>query len=181
MWEILDLKNGGGYNAGLEKVAWFGDIISFWKTWNRIPHSDPKNFFSFNREGKSLANYYEVKGSFEKISTLMMFKSGIVPAWEDATNKNGGEYTAKVDTDAETTHAIWNNLVFQLVTSNFPATERVCGIRIVDKGRSLKVELWVDYGLRKYCEQAAEQEARMVDICKDAGASSLDFTFKAHA
>ncbi|CAI2376962.1 unnamed protein product [Moneuplotes crassus] len=181
IWELLDTKGGGSYSSGMEKVAWFGDIITFWKAWNQIPHSDPKNFFSFTREGKSYANYYEVKGSAMKISTLAMFKSGIHPAWEDATNKNGGEYAAKVDTNAEATCKVWSSLVFDLVTSNFPATDRVCGIRIVDKGRILKVELWVDYGLRKYCDAAKAQEERMIEICREAGTSGIKFDFQAHA
>lgn len=180
IWELRDTKRSGSYTSGMEKVAWFGDMITFWKVWNKVPHSNPKNFFSFNREGKSLAQHYEIKGSYEKISTLALFKSGILPAWEDATNSKGGEYATKVETSTEATLHIWTTLVFDLVTSNFPASERVCGIRIVDKGRTLKVELWVDYGLRKYCEQAAEQEQRLVEICTEAGASHAKFDFQAH-
>ncbi len=180
IWEMRDTKRSGSYTAGMEKVAWFGDVVTFWKVWNKIPHSNPKNFFSFNREGKSLANHYEIKGSYEKISTLALFKSGILPAWEDATNKKGGEYTTKVETSSEVTTQIWQTLVFDLATSNFPASERVCGIRIVDKGKTLKVELWVDYGLRKYCEHAGEQEQRLLDICKEAGSGHAKFDFQAH-
>lgn len=180
IWELLEAKGHGSYSAGMEKVAWFGDVVTFWQAWNTIPHSDPANFFAFQKEGKSYTNYYEIKGSHEKVSTLAMFKTGIHPEWEDATNKNGGEYATKVGVDIEVTKQIWTTLVFDLVTSNFPATDRVCGIRIVDKGRNLKVELWVDYGLRKYCEDAKAQEERMIKICEDAGATSARFDFKAH-
>lgn len=180
IWELVETKGQANYNAGMEKVAWFGDAVTFWKVWNKIPHSDPTNFFAFEREGKNYINYYEIKGSHERINTLAMFKTGIHPEWEDATNKNGGEYATKITIDIETTKEIWNNLVLNLVTSNFPATDKVCGIRIVDKGKFIKVELWVDYGLRKYCEDAKAQEEKLIEICEEAGASSVKFEFKAH-
>ena len=180
IWEQIDSKNTKDYALTMEKVAWFGDIITFWRVWNKIPHSDPKNFFSFNKEGKSYSNYYEVKGRDEKISTLAMFKTGIIPAWEDAANLEGGEYSNKLETDKEKTFKIWNNLVFEIVSGNFPATDKICGIRILDKGRLLKVELWVNYGLRKNFEQAGEQEARLIEICKEAGIEKVSFEFLSH-
>eukprot|EP00343_Euplotes_focardii_P008377 CAMPEP_0205822844 /NCGR_PEP_ID=MMETSP0206-20130828/14280_1 /ASSEMBLY_ACC=CAM_ASM_000279 /TAXON_ID=36767 /ORGANISM="Euplotes focardii, Strain TN1" /LENGTH=204 /DNA_ID=CAMNT_0053119465 /DNA_START=10 /DNA_END=624 /DNA_ORIENTATION=+ len=149
VWEQIESKGMKDYADTMEKVAWFGDAITFWKVWNKIPHSDPINFFSFNKEGKLFSNYYEIKGREEKVSTLAMFKTGIIPAWEDEANKEGGEYAAKVETDKEKTHKLWNGLVLDLVSDNFPASEKVCGIRVLDKGKLLKIELWVDYGLRK--------------------------------
>jgi len=164
VWEQIESKNHKDYASTMEKVAWFGDAITFWKVWNKIPHSTPKNFFSFSRDGKSYCNYYTIRGREEKISTLALFKTGIIPAWEDAANKNGGEYTGKVETDKDKTHIFWNALVKDLVSDNFPATDRVCGVRVLDKGRLIKIELWVDYGLRKYCEQSAEQHSRLKEI-----------------
>ena len=149
VWEQYESKGMQDYTDTMMKVAWFGDPITFWRVWNRIPHSDPKKFFSFVKDGKSYVNYYEIRGVEQKISSLALFKTGIIPAWEDQMNKHGGEFSTKVNSDEKSTKGVWNALVLDLVTDNFPGNDRVCGIRVLDKGKQIKLEVWVDYGMKK--------------------------------
>ena len=38
-------KGDGKYLLNMQSVAEFDNLISFWKVWNSLPHSDPGNFF----------------------------------------------------------------------------------------------------------------------------------------
>ena len=164
IWEQYDGKGSHNYKETMMKVAWFADPITFWRVWNKIPHSDTRKFFSFSREGKTYVNYYEVKGVDEKISSLAMFKTGVIPAWEDPNNRLGGDFNLKVSCNEDNTNKVWNSLVLDIVTDNFPHTERVCGIRVLDKGSQIKVELWVDYKEKSAFEGSAAQESRLKEI-----------------
>ena len=125
VWEQYENKGMKDYVDTMMKVAWFGDAITFWRVWNKIPHSDPKNFFSFYKDGKQYVNYYEIKGDSQKVTCLSLFKTGVDPAWEDKVNKKGGEFATKVEADKEKVKKIWNLMVLDMVTDNFPSTETV--------------------------------------------------------
>ena len=148
VWEQYDNKGIADYTATMMKVAWFGDPITFWRVWSKIPHSDPKNFFTFNKDGKPHVNFYNIRGIEQKVVSLAMFKTGILPAWEDKINKYGGEFSIKIGSSEASTGNFWNALVQDLVSDNFPAVERVCGIRILDKGKLIKIEVWVDFSIK---------------------------------
>ena len=149
LWEQYEHQDETDYTQTMNKVAWFADSISFWRVWKAIPHSDPKNFFTHVIDGKTYVNFYEINGKEQKVSSLSLFKTGIQPAWEDKMNKDGGEYAIKVPVEEENTYKIWTELVLSLVTDIFPEHKRICGVRILDKGKFLKIEMWVDYARRK--------------------------------
>ena len=180
LWEQYEHQDESDYTQTMNKVAWFADAISFWRVWKTIPHSDPKNFFTHVIDGKSYVNFYEINGKEQKVSSLSLFKTGIQPAWEDKMNKDGGEYAIKVKIDEETTNEIWNSLVLDLVSDNFPEHHRICGVRTLDKGKFIKIEMWVDYARKKDWEKSGDQEAHLVEILRKCGLGSQKFDFLAH-
>lgn len=67
----------GGWMDDIRKIVSFKSVEEFWGLYNNIvPPSQLPN----------KANYY-------------MFKDGIMPAWEDAQNKNGGKWAIQVPRD----------------------------------------------------------------------------------
>ena len=120
VWEHYESKGGADYSKTMTKVAWFGDAITFWQVWNKIPHSDPSNFFSYKDNGVTYANHYDVNGLESQVASLSLFKTGIRPEWEDPLNHKGGEFTLKVGSTKENTRNIWNNLALDVISDNFP-------------------------------------------------------------
>lgn len=77
MEKIWWLISVGGWMDDIRKVVSFNSVEEFWGLYNNIvpPSQLP---------GK--ANYY-------------MFKDGIMPAWEDAANKDGGKWSIQLPRD----------------------------------------------------------------------------------
>lgn len=148
LWEQYETKDSANYQDTMEKVACFNDPISFWKVWNTVPHSNPLNFIHyFDEEGANriVAKHYVVKGSEQKISSVSLFKTGIEPAWEDPVNLKGGEFSMKIKCDKEDIKPIWEGIILEVISGNFPHSDQVCGIRMLDKAQMFKVEIWVKY------------------------------------
>lgn len=90
VWENFEMKQ---WKESLEEVASFKDPFTFFAVWDKIPHSNPMNFFARREEGKtekSTVNLYESRHGKMKINTLSVFRSPIWPEWEDKMCKNGG-------------------------------------------------------------------------------------------
>ncbi|KZS93100.1 eukaryotic translation initiation factor 4E class I [Sistotremastrum niveocremeum HHB9708] len=68
---------GGGWMDDIKKVISFDSVEEFWGLYNNIvpPSALPQK-----------ANYY-------------LFKEGIIPAWEDEANKNGGKWSIQLPKD----------------------------------------------------------------------------------
>ena len=99
LWEQYETKDSSNYKDTMMKVACFNDPVSFWKVWNTVPHSDPLNYvhyFDEEVEKAMVAKHYVSKGVDQKISAVSLFKTGIIPAWEDEVNAKGGEFSVKL-------------------------------------------------------------------------------------
>jgi hypothetical protein len=99
LWEQYETKDSSNYKDTMMKVACFNDPVSFWKVWNTVPHSDPLNYvhyFDEEVEKAMVAKHYISKGVDQKISAVSLFKTGIIPAWEDEVNAKGGEFSVKL-------------------------------------------------------------------------------------
>ena len=96
---------------------------------------------------------YEVGGAFKRINTFSLFRKGIRPEWEDPKNQDGADFQLSLklsDTD-EVLSGIsktWEDIVFDVVTRQFPSMDLICGVRILDKstvGRAnlIRFEIWI--------------------------------------
>ena len=67
-----------------------------------------------------------------------MFRFGIKPEWEDDVNKKGGEFKVEFSNlkDETLLNALWETLVFDLVTGKCPKVEEgIAGVRLVQKSK----------------------------------------------
>ena len=146
-WEDYLKKNSPAYL--LKEIFSFDDIISFWQFWNKYPGNDTKKVF-FN--GEYLTYFFKEK---YRINGMNLFVKGIKPEWEDVNNKNGKifvlEYEVKTGLDIflSAVNDTWIKLICHLIGEQMPYTNKINGIRFVDKtklGRDIifKFEVWVN-------------------------------------
>merc|ERR1719464_1098701 len=76
--QAADSKNAQ-YSDTTHRVASFSTVKGFWKYWNHLPQpSELLDGKKFVREGADSAR--------NVVDALMVFRDGIKPEWEDATN-----------------------------------------------------------------------------------------------
>ena len=146
-WENYLRKNSNDYI--LEEIFSFDDIISFWQFWNKYPGNEAKKIF-YN--GEYLTYFFKEK---YRINGMNLFVKGIKPQWEDVKNKGGKililEYEVKSELDRflSAVNDTWVKLLCFLMGEQLPYTDKINGIRFVDKtklgkGIIFKFEIWVN-------------------------------------
>ena len=146
-WENYLRKNSNDYI--LEEIFSFDDIISFWQFWNKYPGNEAKKIF-YN--GEYLTYFFKEK---YRINGMNLFVKGIKPEWEDVKNKGGKililEYEVKSELDRflSIVNDTWIKLLCFLMGEQLPYTDKINGIRFVDKTRLgkgiiFKFEVWVN-------------------------------------
>jgi len=145
-WVMYDhtKSNSGSYESSTRKVCEFGTVIKFWQIFNSYP--GPKQLFS-NKN-------YKPSMSGREISSISVFKKGILPKWEDPINKYGAEISKRRFGKKDTLDELdtnWNDLLIACISSMFDPS--VTGIRVVDSSNTknadefrllYKIELWFD-------------------------------------
>ena len=150
-WENYDakIKSEKVYSELLKEIFSFNDIISFWQFWNKYPGNDTKKIF-YN--GEYITYFFEQK---YRINAMNLFVKGIRPEWEDDKNKKGKifvlEYEIKKNLDnfLSLVNEIWLKLLCNLMGEQLPYTNKINGIRFVDKtklgkGIIFKFEVWAN-------------------------------------
>ena len=154
-WENYLKKNSSAYL--LEEIYSFDDIISFWQFWNKYPGNDTKKIF-YN--GEYLTYFFKEKC---RINGMNLFVKGIKPQWEDVNNKGGKifilEYEVKNDLEIflSLVNDTWIKLICNLIGEQMPYTNKINGIRFVDKtklgkGIIFKFEVWVNSLMKEQTE-----------------------------
>ena len=150
-WENYENRNKG-YNYMIEEIYSFDNIIAFWQFWNNYPGNETKSIFF---DGECLKYFFKEK---YRISAINLFVKGIRPEWEDENNKDGNtlilEYTLKEYN--ETFYSLltekWLKLMLGLIGETIPYSNKINGIRFVDKSKIAKsnnkitifrFEIWV--------------------------------------
>jgi len=162
IWESYDSAPGqhAGYKktqnaatwANMQKVAWFGDIVTFWQLWNTLNFSKLENYFQ-DKERQTVP-VYTIGGDKKRISTLSIFQKDIEPNWEDQKNYNGSEFRFYLQFPMHAENSgftlldkVWEGIVLDLVSENLGTKEEIAGIRIVDKSRdnmlNVSLQVWL--------------------------------------
>ena len=112
-------------------------------------------------------NRHKVDGSEKRINGLSLFKFKILPQWEDEINEQGGEFQINFKCSSlDLVQQLWERLIFKVVTSEFPESDLIAGVRMLDKSATerencFRIEIWVKYNdeklevgekMRKYIE-----------------------------
>ena len=115
-----------------------------------------KKIFSFNTcEGWArVINYIPDAGTLtsdnknvlcngEKVMAYSLFRTGIMPQWEDIRNEHGCEWGCRQEMDADNVSIIWKHIIASMVGGDLD----VLGARVVNKNtysrRMTKIEVWL--------------------------------------
>ena len=120
------------------------NIEEFWKYWLCVPQ--PSELL----EGKHFVREIGSAGDLTQIDTLMLFREGVRPEWEDPQNAHGGhfQYVFKpTSVHPPQLDEYWNNIVMGLVGGTIEPREMITGVRLLDKstvGRNacIRIEVW---------------------------------------
>ena len=100
------------YLANIHTVYTFDNLTDFAHFWNTTNYRKITPIFTdpFNNIIR------KIKDKELKIGSIALFKSNIMPTWEDKENSKGGEYGFKItgDNGAELSK-LWEKLVFTLI------------------------------------------------------------------
>lgn len=139
------------YASATRCLSRITNVEEFWKYWLCVPQ--PSELL----EGKHFVRETDAAtGALTQIDTLMLFREGVRPEWEDPANATGGhlQYMFKVTgINPGQLDEYWNNLAMGLVGGTIQLCDMVTGIRLLDKstaGRNngVRIEVWFrDYHL----------------------------------
>jgi hypothetical protein len=124
-WTVYDHEKSDKdtYEKSTRMIGEFGDVVKFWQVINYYP--SPGEIFN-NGSFKP-----GIKG--REISSVSIFKKGILPKWEDPQNMYGGEISKRrfnKKNPMEELEEDWYNLLMACVGETMDPS--VTGIRIVD-------------------------------------------------
>mmetsp|Transcript_91877 Transcript_91877/g.187036 ORF Transcript_91877/g.187036 Transcript_91877/m.187036 type:complete len:250 (-) Transcript_91877:83-832(-) len=144
IWEqIVPPKDSkAGYSDATRETMTFATVKSFWSCWNHLPQ--PSELL----DGKKLMR--QEGGTRTIIDSLMVFRKGVRPEWEDESNVHGGHFQIQVKPElgGGVVDEIWNNIVFGMIRNSFENADMVTGVRLVDKlgqkgGKpGIRLEVW---------------------------------------
>jgi len=182
LWETYVQSNDSNFKnlshaAYMENnnmISEVDNLEEFTILWANLPHSQPAQFFH-EHEQRYIKKVRISEHQVKQIDSVAFFKHDIKPAWEDPQNANGGEFQLKlVDPYPQEINNLWEALVFDLMSGDLEMSERITGIRIVDKSRpprnNTRLEVWVDFkeeSLRKQLEQILVEKYCKSDLLGD--------------
>lgn len=111
-------KSEQQYEEGLQHVGTFNSVQEFWRYWNAIDLQKVPNFCS-----------------------LSVFKHPIKPMWEDAHNKDGGQWVIRCS-DRGQTADIFTKLALSLIGGYFECHDSLCGVVLSTKPKFNSLGLW---------------------------------------
>nr|3HXG_A Chain A, Eukaryotic Translation Initiation Factor 4E [Schistosoma mansoni]3HXI_A Chain A, Eukaryotic Translation Initiation 4E [Schistosoma mansoni] len=120
---LFQFRKALDWDECLEKVATFSTIEDFWSV---LTHTVRPREITYGKD-------------------LYMFKSDIMPKWEDPKNENGGRWlinvTARQDVDF-----LWDELLMLLIGSDWDTDEedrQICGAVFQPRSRGSKLSVWL--------------------------------------
>lgn len=139
LWEHYK-RNNVKYENSMLKIGEFCTLERFWQYLNNYPQ--PGDLFSDGKSKPILEN------PEREISSISMFREGILPKWEDPKNINGGELAIRKFKSVKEMNNIWEILAILCVGEQFKLSQHITGIRVVDstipKKTLYRIEVWFD-------------------------------------
>jgi translation initiation factor 4E len=163
VWEKQAVQSGGteGYAKAMRQIAKINNVSDFWRTYLALPQ--PSELLEGGRIVRVESELHVIPDSTDSsrgtgiskaqhIDTLMFFREGVRPEWEDPKNKHGGHFQFQfrpggVSTPPAQIDEYWNNLILGVFGGSLDGSDKITGIRLVDKmagGRSscIRMEVW---------------------------------------
>ena len=158
-WIVYDHTKSDSetYEASTRKICEFNNVINFWQIFNNYPN--PSKLFNNGITRPIMKCIDNNKTITKEISSISVFKKGILPKWEDPVNKYGAEFSKRKFSKKDSLKELDTNWIDILVACVSCAIDSsVTGIRVVDSSASKKnehtgitefkvlyrIELWFD-------------------------------------
>jgi hypothetical protein len=94
-WVLYDHTKSDSqtYEASTRKVCEFNSVVKFWQIFNNYPN--PSKIFNNGTHRPIMKCIENDKEISKEISSLSVFKTGILPKWEDPVNRYGAEFSKR--------------------------------------------------------------------------------------
>lgn len=166
LWEkyqSTQYQTRDNYTENLQIIYEIETLDDFAKLWKYTTYSRPSQlFFDVTR---NVSKRFSISPDQDDIVTesLLLFRKGVNPEWEDPSNKDGSSLQVEFrDATPNEIDSLWKSLVFGIVGNSFPHSERVMGLRVLDrlkKHQMLKCEIWTSVPFKNASKSKAENEA----------------------
>ena len=141
MWGLSQADSGKSFSS-MQKIGEFDNIHEFWQYWNYIPHSNPSTLF----EGSESRVKVIVEAINSAIEAICIFDSSVEPKLADPVNKTGSDFFFELESfDTNGIRTTWDKLVFSLIGETFPSSLDVVGCKVIDKGKTVRFEIWTRF------------------------------------
>lgn len=160
IWEMWNTSDTSNYSSNMNRVGSFDTMWDFLQHWENLPHSTPNFYFSNYKDNTER----RIVGIPAPIEAVGIFVQGVFPAWEDPVNEKGSDFSFRKPMDEQSIKEIWKKLVFSLIGETFPDSEDVVGVRIVDKNKSFKCEVWVSYDTENFPDKSSAMRKWLTDF-----------------
>jgi len=124
----------GNYSDCMQEIVTVRTIKQFWSMFNNIPQP------SVLLQNKRIVAFDSPYPQARPVSSLMFFREGVRPEWEDPANREGGHihFQFRPNIAAGNLDEFWNNLVLALIGNTLEPLDGeylpvVQGLRLVDK------------------------------------------------
>lgn len=144
VWEqhVLSKADKSQYADATKQSVSFSTVKDFWAIWNHLPQpSELLDGKRFVREGNGTSRTV--------VDSLMLFRKGVKPEWEDPQNARGGHFQIILPPrlGGALIDELWNSIVLGMVGGAIEPADMVTGVRLVDKldqklKPALRIELW---------------------------------------
>jgi translation initiation factor 4E len=153
-WTLWEQSHAGGaavttmgnYSDCMQEIVTVKSVKQFWSMFNHIPQPSVllqnKRIVAFENEAP------------RTVSSLMLFRQGVRPEWEDPANREGGHihFQFRPNIAPGNLDEYWNNIVLALMGNTLEPIDGeylpvVQGVRLVDKVTSqrpggVRFEVW---------------------------------------
>lgn len=109
-------------------------VQEFWKYHNNIPR--PSTFFYSNGKRKTIEGVH--------VEGWSLFLDGISPDWEHVSNKKGCTIAFQRNFSGRQIDDCWMFSLLDLIGGNIPRDDNINGIRVIDRTKTYRIEVWID-------------------------------------
>ena len=145
-------QNHANYQESMWAIFKFGSLETLAQIWRFTSYGEPSQLL-YDTETKATKKFRvtEQDGTEKTVDGLLLFRTGIMPKWEDPMNSKGCSFQCDLkELLPSMINSVWRDLVFAVVGENFPHSELVNGFRLLDrlkKHNTVKIELWLSIGM----------------------------------
>merc|ERR1712087_425163 len=126
----------GNWQQNVKKIVSFSSVEDFWCLFNNLV------------KPSRLA----VGGNYH------LFKDGIMPAWEDPANENGGKWVLELPRTDNSLNKVWMYTVLAMIGENFPDSNEICGAVVSLRPKKNRSALWTS------CERCRNSKTNWNEI-----------------